>query len=504
MFAQTKHIGIWGQYADTTSSYPGEYWRVCAALDGGTYDWVKHDYWDYTAINAESLNQIDVFIVPELERGYSYDSTTGVILGPILRPWVESGGLLIGFFLQGAGFITGAGFDPISGIYISTMSGSINIIMPTHPMAEGVVSSFTGMNASYAYPNYTGYTAVATYPSGSSEYLSAGFKEIGAGCVVFFGWDYFATPTPNEDLLLQNTVTLWGARSEGPVLRSFTPVEGNIVTGYPNIRMEFQDEDGIDITSLQFYLNGAMFTGYDPIVTAIGDTVFIDIPDTMSDGEVTFRIRNIEDSAGHEGPDTVHVFSFYIDNTPPELGYHEPEGVMTYIPDGALIKYSDEISGTSAENWYIFVEGIDTIKNGTSGVITEGDTLILLAFFLASVIPTPDDTNWIEFGVWDTPDDGEPNIEVFRWWYLPTVGIGEVLPDEIEFAVWPNPFNSACRITAPEGATVEIFDIDGRSVAAFQNTDNIWQPDASTTSGVYLVRARFGGESVSKRIVYLK
>ena len=68
----------------------------------------------------------------------------------------------------------------------------------------------------------------------------------------------------------------------------------------------------------------------------------------------------------------------------------------------------------------------------------------------------------------------------------------------------PNPFNSACRITAPEGAIVEIFDIDGRSVASFQNTDNIWQPDASIGSGVYLIRARFGNESVAKRVVYLK
>ncbi len=61
-FGQTKHIGIWGQYADTisTGTYPGEYWRICTAIDGGSFDWVKHDYWDWTAINAESLSLIEI------------------------------------------------------------------------------------------------------------------------------------------------------------------------------------------------------------------------------------------------------------------------------------------------------------------------------------------------------------------------------------------------------------------------------------------------------------
>jgi hypothetical protein len=31
-----------------------------------------------------------------------------------------------------------------------------------------------------------------------------------------------------------------------------------------------------------------------------------------------------------------------------------------------------------------------------------------------------------------------------------------------------------------------------------------WQPEKSVGSGVYLVRARIGGESVTKRVVYLK
>ncbi|HHS49809.1 MAG TPA: T9SS type A sorting domain-containing protein [candidate division Zixibacteria bacterium] len=514
-FGQAKHIGIWAQWADTSTSWRGEYWRVCDALDGGPYDWVKHDYWDYTAINAESLSLIDIFIVPEQERLYEAgrDSLAGDFLAPILRSWVEAGGLLIAFYSHGAKFVNGAGFTRIGGSSMSTMSRAIEIVTPEHPIAEGVAGSFNGMNASYAYPEFEGWTLVGKYSSGTTDYMSIGYEEIGAGCVLFFGWDYYDTPTPNEDLLLQNAVVHWGLRSEGPILRAFMPDEGTIVTGYPTIRMEFQDDDGINLASFQFYLNDVLFTGHDPIVSAVGDTVFIALPDTLPDGEVTLRIRRIEDTHGHEGPDTVRVYNFFIDNTPPELIYYEPSGVLTHIPDGAMIEYRDALSGTSDENWYFYFEGADTIRKGRTGVITEGDSVVLIAFSLVGVNPSPNDTNWMEFGVWDTPDAGEPNIERHRWWFVPAVGIGERLPETMEFAVSPNPFNAACRITAPAGASVEIFDIAGRRVFAgpsettstTHGREIIWKPDESILTGIYLVRSTTPcGVEETKRVVLLK
>jgi len=64
---------------------------------------------------------------------------------------------------------------------------------------------------------------------------------------------------------------------------------------------------------------------------------------------------------------------------------------------------------------------------------------------------------------------------------------------------------------------VEIFDINGRIVYEIPVGDaymrpaggmyaapTIWKPEKSVGSGVYLVRAKIGDETVSKRIVYLK
>jgi len=96
-------------------------------------------------------------------------------------------------------------------------------------------------------------------------------------------------------------------------------------------------------------------------------------------------------------------------------------------------------------------------------------------------------------------------------------------PSLLSIGAYPNPFNSAVTITvdAPIGAycntplQIEILDISGRRVETLRPSATslekggqwgsfTWQPNATIGSGVYLVRARVGDESVTKRVVYLK
>jgi len=110
-------------------------------------------------------------------------------------------------------------------------------------------------------------------------------------------------------------------------------------------------------------------------------------------------------------------------------------------------------------------------------------------------------------------------------------------PEAFAISAYPNPFNSTCRIGIESGEwrveSVEVFDINGRRIdviarraspdeaispnnrssvpldtrrdaVSINNCEFVWQPDAAIGSGVYLVRAKFGDESTSKRIVYLK
>jgi len=108
-------------------------------------------------------------------------------------------------------------------------------------------------------------------------------------------------------------------------------------------------------------------------------------------------------------------------------------------------------------------------------------------------------------------------------------------PNYTRITAYPNPFNSTvkiafdCRGLINQTPTVEIFDLDGRRMAqlpspsvplpggkggnSFSHWEKVaegrmraftWQPTPTLGSGVYLVRATVGGQSISKRIVYLK
>ena len=159
---------------------------------------------------------------------------------------------------------------------------------------------------------------------------------------------------------------------------------------------------------------------------------------------------------------------------------------------------------------------------------------------------------------------GERDVYLIKTDSLGYTAIGEAQigarPENISISAYPNPFNSAVRISVdchsrengnPE---IEIFDINGRMVAdlsvgeglrpsrsshttktggskttplqieifdvrgnvilnrALQGAGNkiIWRPAQTISSGVYLVRAKMGGNDkglkplVAKRIVYLK
>ncbi len=117
--------------------------------------------------------------------------------------------------------------------------------------------------------------------------------------------------------------------------------------------------------------------------------------------------------------------------------------------------------------------------------------------------------------------------------YTSPLSVEEVpKPEGFDLKAWPNPFNSAVRISidAPLGVIhelplrIEVFDVNGRIISvipdpdqesreATENLDSrfhgndkvvVWTPDEFLGSGIYLVRVTIGDESFTKRIVYLK
>ncbi|RKZ25551.1 hypothetical protein DRQ29_06145, partial [bacterium] len=115
----------------------------------------------------------------------------------------------------------------------------------------------------------------------------------------------------------------------------------------------------------------------------------------------------------------------------------------------------------------------------------------------------------------------------------------KIIPKNINLFVYPNPFNSSCKIIVPANSEIEIYDLRGnivckipsipRSLSPQGERDDAtvgagsegespspsgegyrmrgftWTPDETISSGIYLVRATMSdGNYATKRIVYLK
>ena len=111
-----------------------------------------------------------------------------------------------------------------------------------------------------------------------------------------------------------------------------------------------------------------------------------------------------------------------------------------------------------------------------------------------------------------------PYLELFA-----TTGIEEEtnIPENFLIQIYPNPFNSSCRISTPEDATIEIYDLRG-NVLATQNrsqeisnftseksrrrktTEWLWKPDESLPSGVYLIRATKENKTITRHAILMK
>jgi len=104
------------------------------------------------------------------------------------------------------------------------------------------------------------------------------------------------------------------------------------------------------------------------------------------------------------------------------------------------------------------------------------------------------------------------------------LAIGGELPERLSFMAYPNPFNSAITISLSvipgliRNPVIEVYDIAGRRVAEIpidrsESAEPLstkassvfrWQPDETVSTGIYLVRASFGDEVRTARVVYMK
>lgn len=185
--------------------------------------------------------------------------------------------------------------------------------------------------------------------------------------------------------------------------------------------------------------------------------------------------------SAHSGPsspgtweDGVYDFDDLYDN------YIDLEGFTRY--------WSDEAKVPWLHNGNIFISYDDTMSIGYKTRYIRNENLGGAMF-------------------WELSCDRESRLldKIYDVFNSP-FAVEESRPKQVEFInVYPNPFNSACRIKAPEGSIVNIFDTRGNKVATLAGGLQIWTPEANLPSGIYLVNVEFQGIVGSWcSILYLK
>ncbi len=157
-----------------------------------------------------------------------------------------------------------------------------------------------------------------------------------------------------------------------------------------------------------------------------------------------------------------------------------------------------------------------------------------------------DVTPWAGHSIEAIFDFGSSSQNVEAGWYINRVSLFSAvaadiqesqkttLPDKFDIKISPNPFNSSVKITISDGrglarqtlTDIAIYDLRGNvvysdmvgarsprpmqkgaeTVLSLQNGTRtfIWRPDKSISSGIYFVRAKIDGQTITKRVVYLK
>jgi len=227
--------------------------------------------------------------------------------------------------------------------------------------------------------------------------------------------------------------------------------------------------------------------------------------------EVTVSLLHAQDTHGNdlEGPLN---YTFLVDTESPEILelIPAPMGTLRVGIDDIQIVASDEPAGLTANFARVGFDFYDLsstlLESPLGGITLIGDSIILQS---GAFGPALGDENSIEIclHLMDNVDLYSPNQTDTCWLvYIQQMEIDEgFIPKEFALRVYPNPFNSSCRIESP--GPVEIYDINGNLISRFdlsyKNSIN-WTPPNDIGSGVFLVKTKTENGFISKRVLLIK
>ncbi len=172
------------------------------------------------SFNSDLANA-DVLILPEASSMLSF-------IIPEVQAFCANGGGLV-HLQSNNSLYTQLAIFPVSGSYSSFTSGSINNLMPSHPIMSGIPTSFSAQNASVELV-LTGTTAniLARRGIAAADRASVFSVPYGSGTGVFIGFDYYQYSTETSTILKQ--AVKWSAQGSLPDFLTVSPDSGLVAT----------------------------------------------------------------------------------------------------------------------------------------------------------------------------------------------------------------------------------------------------------------------------------
>ncbi|MBN2543489.1 T9SS type A sorting domain-containing protein [bacterium] len=302
-----------------------------------------------------------------------------------------------------------------------------------------------------------------------------------------------------------------------PELSGFNPIPGDTLDSYDTISLIATDTSGIDTTSIQFTFLDTTLNWWDTCIWISGDTVFFDpilldfsTFETDTTLLICFHIQDDNKQCIPNPIDTCWSFvlrSPCIDREPPDINILYPSEYETLlILDTVAIIAMDSSGIDTSSILFTFLDS--TITWGDSCIWLIGDT-IYFDPICAGLNP-----GWVDtiltvcVHLQDNVVECSPNAIDTCWsFYLNASGIYEVhLPGDFEIKAYPNPFNSRCYISGPDGLKAGIFDVSGRFIKSIK-LPGIWEgkneKGEEVGSGIYFLRIN-GERQKILRILLLK
>lgn len=193
---------------------------------------INQHFTDYnlTEINTTNPNELaneliekQILLVADQEYG---SSTVWQGFNPVLQEFVNNGGVVIFCGTENYSCITYSGLFNISSVNYS--SSALTVVDDTHPITEGLPSSFQSVEATFS-ANISNADALVLVEQ-SSIYHAVTYREIGSGGAIYIAFDYYNFDN-NSSKIIANAVEFGGNISSYGDWFSFSPQSGVVDPG---------------------------------------------------------------------------------------------------------------------------------------------------------------------------------------------------------------------------------------------------------------------------------